>query len=182
MPRGGSTRARCTRHPALTKVKAARQTNSEPRITVRTIEADVEALSQAGLPNVHDVQLRGRLSKPPINEGRSRPRPLQRLVGLPKEYHPRQHFLKRPRSTRFQLGLRIRPRKPPHDYLCPRRRSCQLHPPRPLRCLGRTSSAFEGGAAAGEEQRPTMPSAEDGPGSLALTATWLPSDFLMPSE
>ena len=29
---------------------------------MRTIEADVEALSQAGLPNVHDVQLRGRPS------------------------------------------------------------------------------------------------------------------------
>ena len=35
---------------------------------------------QVGRPNVESVQLRGRLSTPSNNEGRSRPRPLQRLV------------------------------------------------------------------------------------------------------
>ena len=93
---------------------------------------------------------------PSNNEGRSRPRPLQRLVGLPMEYHPRQHFLKSPRLTRFHLRLPIKPRKPQHDYLCTRRRELPATTshasavPRPnnlrLRrrsCCARTTAAHE---------------------------------------
>ena len=48
---------------------------------MRTIEADVEALSQAGLPNVHDVQLRGRPLKPLHTTGRAGPVSCNGLLG-----------------------------------------------------------------------------------------------------
>ena len=54
---------------------------------------------QVGRPNVESVQLRGRLSSPCNKKGRSRPRPLQRLVRSRKDL-PREPWRLAPLRTR----------------------------------------------------------------------------------
>ena len=66
---------------------------------------------QVGRPNVESVQLRGRLSTPSNNEGRSRPRPLQRLVRSRKDL-PRGPWRLAPLRTReLQASTQPPPRR-----------------------------------------------------------------------